>query len=153
MENQVELESSKSWYWTCSKYQFPEENIRGPYTLDECLEKIENKHQYKDCQIVMQDFDEKQEEEQEFNYGDLVKVIWDDAHSAQGWIQHQDIEHFTNDPLSRCIHAGLFVKKTKEAFILTFGISSHGSIDGTIEVPLSCIVETKLLEESSLEAI
>jgi hypothetical protein len=85
--------------------------------------------------------------------GDIVKVIWDDAHSAQGWIADHDVEHFINNPLSRCIHVGLFVAQTEKALILTFGMSEHGTIDGTIEIPPSCIIEMKVLEESEVEKI
>ena len=83
--------------------------------------------------------------------GDIVRVVWTDAHSIQGWSGPHEIDRTIQDPLSKCIHAGLFIAKTKTALILTFGISAYGNCDGTIEIPLSCIESTKILEASMLE--
>jgi hypothetical protein len=81
-------------------------------------------------------------------HGDIISVIWDDAHSVDGWMTKAQLEQTVSDPLSRVISAGIFVTKTKKALVITMGITDYGSYDNTLEIPLTTIVKTRVLEKS-----
>lgn len=85
-------------------------------------------------------------------HGDVIRVTWDDAHSYDGWMNQHEMDSSIKSPCSRVISCGLFIAKTKKALILTQGVSEYGHYLGSLEIPLSTIVSTKILERSQVNA-
>jgi hypothetical protein len=86
-------------------------------------------------------------------HGDIIRVIWVDAHYVPGWLYPSEMEQSIKDPCSTIVSAGLFVAKTKTALIITRGISELGNYEGTLEIPLSVVKSTKILEKSMVNKL
>jgi hypothetical protein len=86
-------------------------------------------------------------------YGDIIRVVWIDAHSVPGWMDRHEMDYSIKNPCAAIVSAGLFVAKTKTALIITRGISENGNFEGSLEVPLSTIKSTKVLEKSMVSKL
>lgn len=136
--------NSKTWWWTCGRYKDPSLCLYGPFTYDECLLSIGDKHFFNECFVCMQNLVENSETPE---YGDVIKVTWKDAVSMWGWHAQDRTDEEIKEGLSLINSVGIYMETTEEALCLTHGTSSTGNHDGLTLIPLKGIVEIKVLEK------
>ncbi len=65
----------------------------------------------------------------------IVHVIWEDAHSANGWHGEKDIDGFAKSEEGIISEIGYLIKSTSKYIVLASKISPEGMFGGLMKIP------------------